>query len=448
MRRSFPALLLFAAALWWLPAHAPAATPTPSGPALGPGRAPSTIDVVKVNGVVDRPMADYVISTLREAESQGHAVIIQLNTPGSLGVNALSLADQVFQATVPVVVWIGPTPAHAMGVGLALVYASSYAVVAPGAGVGPMEPLDLGPVSSERSVFNPEFSWPLVVDRWASARGRDASFADRNAEAPGQAALDAHVVQDFAASSGELLRKLNGVRVPTADGEVRLRTTASDTQLRFHDLGIGRRILHAVASPVTIYVLLVLGMMGLIFELTQAGVGVAGIAGAVAIGLAVYGLVVVPFDAFGLGLLVGGLVLLSLDVLLRRLGWISLLGMIAFVAGSYLTFHAVAPAIDVSPWLIWPAAVVVFLYYGFGMTVAQKSRERIVATQRGLVGLLGEARGLLAPEGPVYVKGAMWRGRALDGPIPAGTRIRVRRVDGLILRVEPEPGSEPGESPD
>ncbi|HVH52902.1 MAG TPA: NfeD family protein, partial [Actinomycetota bacterium] len=77
------------------------------------------------------------------------------------------------------------------------------------------------------------------------------------------------------------------------------------------------------------------------------------------------------------------------------------------------------------------------------LTVAQRSRERITTTQRGLVGLLGETRGELKPEGPVYVKGTLWRGRSNDGPIPPGTRVRVRGVDGLVLRVEPDPG--PGE---
>ncbi len=441
MRRSFPALLLFAAALWWLPGQAFGASPAPSEPALGPGAHPAAFDVVKVNGVIDRPMADYLLGALSDAESRDAAVIVQLNTPGSLGIDGVALARRVFDASVPVIVWIGPTPAHAMGTGLLLVYASSYAVVAPGAGVGPIEPLDLahrpetGPLGAG--------AVPPAIGEWARARGRDPSFARENVEAPGQVVLDRHVVQAFAASSAELLRKLNSVTVPTAGGDVTLRTTARDTQLRFHDLGIGRRVLHAVASPVTIYVLLVLGMMGLVFELTQSGVGVAGVSGAIALGLAIYGLVVVPFDVLGLALLVGGLIMLTFDVVLRRLGWLTLLGMIAFVAGSYLTFHAVAPAIDVSPWLIWPAAAAVFLYFGFGMTVAQQSRERIVSTQRGLVGLQGEARALLAPEGPVYVKGAMWRGRALDGPIPAGTRIRVRRVDGLVLRVEPEPEGGP-----
>jgi len=80
------------------------------------------------------------------------------------------------------------------------------------------------------------------------------------------------------------------------------------------------------------------------------------------------------------------------------------------------------------------------LFWGFGLTVAVKSRERIVATQVGLIGLSGETRGMLDPEGPVYVKGTLWRGKSGNGPIPPGTRIRVRGVDGLTLRVEPEEG--------
>jgi len=444
MRRSLPWLLLFAAALWWLPASAHAATPTPSGPVLQPGEAPAEVDVVKVNGVIDRSMRDYLVAAIADAESRDATVVIQLTTPGTLDVDAVALAERVFRATVPVVVWIGPTPAHAMGGGLLLVYASSYALVAPGAGVGPLEPLDLARWAAE----SPSESGRALtaVARWSSARHRDPTFASEGIEAPGQVVLDRRVVQDFASSSAELLSKLDGARVPTAAGEITLRTNPEVAALRFHDLGIGRRIIHAVASPVTIYVLLVLGLMGVAFELTQSGIGVAGIAGVIGVGFAAYGLMVVPFGPLGLGLLVGGLVLLAVDVVIRRLGVLTLLGMAAFVTGSYLVFSRVAPAIDVSPWLIWPTAVAVFLYFGFGLTVAQQARERIVTTQRGLVGLQGETRGPLDPEGPVYVKGTLWRGRALDGPIPPGTRIRVRRVDGLILRVEPEPG-DPGADP-
>jgi len=152
----------------------------------------------------------------------------------------------------------------------------------------------------------------------------------------------------------------------------------------------------------------------------------------------------VPFSPLGLGLLLAGIALLTLDVRLRRLGPLTVAGMLAFVAGSVLIFGSVADEIEVSPWLIGSFSVAALLYWGFGLTVAMQSRDRLTSTQRGLVGLVGEARGELRPDGPVFVKGALWRGRSSDGPIPAGSRIRVRGVDGLILRVEQEPPATPG----
>ena len=110
--------------------------------------------------------------------------------------------------------------------------------------------------------------------------------------------------------------------------------------------------------------------------------------------------------------------------------------------------RAVLGVLWVSPWLIGFATIASLLYYGFGLTVAVQSRERVTSTQKGLVGLVGEARGTLDPEGPVFVKGTLWRGKTQAGPIPEGTRVRVRGVDGLILRVEPEPEPPAEPSPD
>src|SRR5439155_2405366 len=130
---------------------------------------------------------------------------------------------------------------------------------------------------------------------------------------------------------------------------------------------IGRRIEHAVSSPVAIYVLLVLGLAGLAFEVTQAGIGFAGIAGALALGLGGWGLWQVPFNPLGLVLLVGGTGLMALDVFLRRLDVLTGVGVAAFIGGSILVFQDAAPAIDVSPWLIGGAVVASFLYYGFAL---------------------------------------------------------------------------------
>jgi membrane-bound serine protease (ClpP class) len=130
---------------------------------------------------------------------------------------------------------------------------------------------------------------------------------------------------------------------------------------------------------------------------------------------------------------------LMLDVRLRSLSWPTWAGLVAFGAGSLFAWSGVDASIRVSPWLIGGAIVGSLLYYGFALTVAIQSRDRIMGTQRGLIGLRGEARGRLAPDGPVFVKGALWRGRTNGDPIEAGTAIRVRGVDGLILRVEAEP---------
>jgi len=196
---------------------------------------------------------------------------------------------------------------------------------------------------------------------------------------------------------------------------------------------------HAAATPTAVYVLLVLGLWGIAFELTQPGIGAAGVAGVLAVAFAAYELTVVPVAWLGLGLIVAGMALQGLDVVIRRVALLTATGTAAFVAGSILAWRGVAPAIDLAWWLVALLTAGGVLLFGFGLTVALRSRERVRSAQMGLVGLVGEVRSDLDPEGGVYVKGALWRARSMDGPIPKGTRVRVRGIDGLILRVQEEP---------
>jgi membrane-bound ClpP family serine protease len=288
---------------------------------------------------------------------------------------------------------------------------------------------------------------------WAQERGRPTPLLFPTQPVPAQDALDGNIVQVAAVSVTELLGVVDGMTVSTAAGEVTLRTKIARAEgetpvdVRFSSPGPVDRVLHAAASPAAIYVLVVFGLAALAFELTQPGFGFAGFAGLAMVALGVYGLTAVPFSWLGLTLLVGGLALMTADVLVRRLGVLTFAGLAAFVAGSFLTFRGVSVLIHVSPWLIGSSAVAALLYFGFGLTVAVQSRERITSTQKGLVGLVGETRGTLDPEGPVFVKSTLWRGRSQAGAIGPGTRVRVRGVDGLILRVEPEPEAPAEPSP-
>ena len=414
------------------------------GTASAQAPAMSRVLVAKVDGSIDRTVAGYLTDSLAEGERTGAAVVIQLDSAGTLDQPAVELAERIFGSTVPVIVWVGPAPAKAQGAALLFLYASSLAAVAPGVGVGPLEPVDL--VDARNASLPDEAALERMASGWAGARDKPLPTFPVSA-VPAQEALDGGVAQVVATSLPDLLSTIDESTVQTAAGSVTLHTkiarSASEPaiEVRFTELGPIDRILHAVASPAAIYLLLVLGLAGIAFELTQAGFGFAGFAGLGMLGLAVYGLTVVPAFWPGIVLLVAGVVMLCADVLLRRLGVLTAAGVAGFLAGSFLSFRGVAPAIRISPWLIGFLALASVLYYGFALTVAQRSRERIATTQRGLVGLVGETRGELKPEGPVYVKGTLWRGRSKDGPIPPGTRVRVRGVDGLVLRVEPDPGA-------
>jgi membrane-bound serine protease (ClpP class) len=436
MRRAVPSLLVIA----------PFVLAAPQ--ALAQGEEASVV-VVEVDGTIDRTVAAYLRDAIADAETAGSTVVLQLDSAGTLDQDAVSLAERIHDASVPVVAWVGPSPAKAQGAGLLLLYAASLAAVAPGAGVGPLAPLDLAGVDEPSSA-----EVRGLASSWVEEFGRGAPLTFPPEAVPAQEALDGNIAEIAAASIPDLLDELHGRVVRTAVGEVTLRTRIARSEgedpvnVRFVDLGPVARVLHAASSPTWIYVLLVLGLAALAFELTQTGFGFAGFAGFAMVALAVYGLTVVPFSGLGLGLLLAGLGLMTLDVRIRRLGPLTALGLAGFVGGSLVVFGDVADQIDVSPWLVGSFAVAALLYWGFGLTVAVQSRARITSTQTGLVGLVGETRGELKPDGPVHVKGTLWRGRSVDGPIPAGTRVRVRAVDGLVLRVQPEPASDPEGPPE
>ena len=402
---------------------------------------PSPVVVLRVEGAIDRTLLPYLEDRLDQAERDGAVVVLQIDSPGTLGHDGVVLAQRVADLDVPVLAWVGPTPATAAGAGLLLMYASSLAGVAPGSQTGPIDPIDV------LDPDEPAADLDATIQGWLDDRGKDTSLERTDEPLPAADAIELGVASVAATSVTGFLDEVDGRTVQTPHGAVTLDTRIATNEaeagertvaLRFDNLGPLQRLTHAISTPSMVYFLLVLGLAALAFEITQPGFGFAGFAGVGMLALAAYGLWVVPPSILGIALLLGGVGALTLDVRMRNLGLATAAGLLAFGAGSALAWAGVATSIRISPWLIGGAVVASFLYYGFALTVAIQSRDRIVNTQKGLIGLVGEARGKLAPEGPVYVKGAMWRGRTAGGPIAPGSPVRVRGVDGLVLRVEEE----------
>ena len=434
MRRSFCSLVLFSLFLV-IQAY--------PGVALAQSAPGDRVDVIKVEGAIDRPLLGYLNDHLDQAVADGAVVVLQLDSAGTIGPDAVALGQRLVDLPVPVLVWVGTVPARASGAGMLLMDAASLASVAPGSQTGPRDPVNL---------LHPEAAPPdldATIQGWLEARGRTVDLSHQNEAMPAAQAIQYRFAEKAATSVIDLLNQVDGETVQTADGpwtlDTKVAMTDADTQqgvgvnIRFIEPGILVRAAHAVSTPTMVYVLIVLGLACVAFELTQPGFGFAGFSGLFLTGLGVYGATVAVPSWPGALLVLAGIAAMVQDLRWRRLGVLTYGGLVAFAAGSFLVYGGVADAIRISPWLIVGAVVASWLYYGFALTVAVQSRDRIIATQRGLIGLVGEARGLLAPDGPVHVKGALWRGRSLGEPIPPGTKVRVRGVDGLILKVEPEP---------
>ena len=265
MRRAALFMLLLALCVW------------PAAAAAAPA---STVEIIKVDGSIDRTMAGYLTVALDQAERDGSIVVIQLDTAGTLDRSAFVLAQRIFESRVPVIVWVGPAPAKASGAGLLFMYAASLAAVSPGSQTGPLEPLDLAQPSTE--IADLESS----IQVWLLARRKTTMLPVHDRPLTAAEALDHRIAQVAALSIPDLLNnKINGMTVQSATGPVQLVTRLAEdpsepeVAWRFHDLGPVGRVLHAMASPSAIYLLLVLGFAALAFELTQPGFGFAGFAG-------------------------------------------------------------------------------------------------------------------------------------------------------------------------
>jgi len=416
----------------------------PAALAAGPADPRPIVDVIKVKGLIDPALSGFVRGAVTSAERRGVAMIVlQIDSLGGYGEDAQRLGAFVAGATVPVLAWIAPAGALAEGGALFVVYSSSLATMAPGAGIGPARPFDLGTSrlredQAEVSRLAARLS-ALAPRAGATEAGVRALLGETSL--PAGPALDEGAVALVASDVCDLLDKIDGRAVRTASGPTVLSTKGcpSGVLVEFDGMGPVRRALHAVSTPTAVYVLLILGLWAIAFELTQPALGIAGFAGLAFLAFAAYGLSVIPVHWLGIGLLLGGTALQGLDVMIKRVATLTALGTVAFASGSIIAWRGVAPAIDLSLWLIVLATVGGLLFFGFGMTVALKARERIRTAQVGLVGLVGDVRSDLNPEGGVHVKGTIWRARSTDGFIPKGKRVRVKGIDGLVLRVEEEP---------
>jgi membrane-bound serine protease (ClpP class) len=364
----------------------------------------ATVDVVEIKGRIDPVVADFIRRAIARADkSKSEVLVLQLNSPGVLIGRAdfTRLVEEIRVSPVPVAVWVGPTGASASGATVAILAAAGIAGMSPGtkvAGFGPQEAQSRGLVATTD---------PTLGEFVVGLDGKDAG---------GRVLHTARVVEE-------------------GDGPRRQQAG----QVRFAKLGLTARLLHLTADPSVAYLLLMVGLLLIVFEFFTAGVGVAGVTGAVSLILSCYGLAVLPTNPIGLALIGLGVFGYAVDVQSGAPRAWTGIGAVALAIGSWRLFPG---DLSVKWWIILMMSVAVALFMLSGMTAMLRARFSTPTIGReSMIGQMGEATTGIDPEGMVDLRGGTWRARTNRAtPIPAGERVRVVAVDGLLLEVEPETG--------
>jgi membrane-bound serine protease (ClpP class) len=387
-------------------------------------------------GFIDPPVTAQISDVLDLAEEQGsELVLLQYSSPGGVSVDAEEVLARLRASTVPVAVLIGPlgVGAEAGGAAGLLWLGAHLRAVALDASVGPIDPPDLA------ADPDPDATRQLVTAELERI-GADPALAETLlTSAVGSEELEAAGAVTLSAQGIEpLLVDLDGRTVETAAGERTLSIRADEVQVRFHSLGLVRRLLHAATTGPFIYLLLVVGLGMLLFEVFQPGFGVAGLAGLVTLAIGIFGLTVLPVTWWAVALVVLGLLLFAVDTAVAGFGPLTLAATASFAVGSWAFYDAEVLALH---WgLIAATTVTAFAFFVFVMTSilrAQAGPEGVSVDD--LVGRPGIVRSVLNPEGHVYIDGALWRARWTGDTRRAkvGTPVRVHAVDGPVVLVEP-----------
>jgi len=396
------------------------------------------VDVVEVSGLIDEINADFIISSLERAERDGsQAVILQLNTRGSV-ISRSEMEDllsAVKNSAVPVAIWVGPSGSRAYGLPAQLLAVADVTAMAPGTRVGRMG-LALQ-VDGERITFGQEDNF---------LRNGSLGFLEAREEGVLKFSTDDRGVPVLR----NMLYALDGVAVrgvvldtvvDTLDDSGQI--TRQATTVRFFKLGLMPRLMHTVASPASTYLLISAGFALIIFEFFTAGIGVAGLVGAVTLILGSFGLGALPISGLALALLILAFLAFAVDVQVGVPRFWTGLGMALYIVSSFTLFRP-TDGMSLRPsWITLGVGIIgIALTYVVGMPSMTRTRFATPTIGRdNLIGTEGTAVGPISPEGTVEISGARWRARTNRAtPLDDRQEIRVTAIDGITLEVEPLEG--------
>ncbi len=414
-------------------------------PALQAQEGEAVVLHLTADGPVTPVMLQYLERGLRTAQArQAEAVVFQLNTPGGSVVLMNEMIQVILDSPVPVVVYVAPRGAMAASAGTLITLAGHAAAMAPETMIGAASPVGgQGEDLEETAAAKEKNALKATARSLAERRGPEAvALAEASIEtaeaASASEALEAGLVDVIAPSLDELLAELDGFPVETSAGPQTLRTAGAAVEPL--PLSILEQVLAVLTDPNIVFLLLNVGVLAVLIELSSPGGWLAGFIGVVSLALGLYGLGLLPVNWFGLIFLGTAFVLFLLDIKAPTHGGLTAAGVASLIAGALILFNSTeTPGIPgVSVPLVIGASIFTGAMFLLFLIFALRAQQAPIRTgQESLVGRTGVARTDLAPGGIVQVGGESWSARLCEGhsPVPRGQRVEVVQVHGLRLIV-------------
>lgn len=391
--------------------------------------------IIELEGPINPGMAMYVTRGLEEAEKlDATLAIIRIDTPGGLASSMRTIVKAILNSSTPVVVYVGPSGAGAASAGVMVTMAGHIAAMAPGTNIGAAHPVTAGGKDIEKTmsekVVNDMASYARGI---AEDKGRNGEWAERaireSVSITADEAVKNNVVDFIAKDMDELIQVLDGREISLPSGKITLKTTGLK-KVHFRP-GFRDKVLKTISDPNIAYILMMIGLAGLYFELSHPGAIFPGVIGAISLILAFYSFQTLPVNYAGLLLIALAIILFIAEVMVTSYGILSIGGLISLTIGSIMLFEDVGVSIK----LMMPTIILVG---GFFVVVAGLAfRAYHTKPRSGTDGLLGEVgivKEPLDPEGLIFVHGEYWRANSGER-LKTGDKVEVLDIKGLVLKV-------------